>query len=141
MGFNTDIISATTISGGTIYGDGSNLTGVSGSSYKVYTALLTQTGTTAPVATVLENTLGGTLVWSRNDAGDYLGTLNGAFLNENEFFTFNNLLSLQNSVSVYWNNSDSFVINTFYWNGVLPAVYSPQDDILFNYALEIRVYN
>lgn len=28
--------------------------------YKVYTALLTQTGTDAPVATVLENTLGGT---------------------------------------------------------------------------------
>ena len=32
--------------------------------YKVYTALLTQTGTNAPVATVLENTLGGTPVWS-----------------------------------------------------------------------------
>jgi hypothetical protein len=28
MGFNTDILSATTISGGTFYGDGSNLTGV-----------------------------------------------------------------------------------------------------------------
>ena len=31
MGFNTDIISATTITGTTFYGDGSNLTGVSGS--------------------------------------------------------------------------------------------------------------
>jgi hypothetical protein len=30
MGFNTDIITATTISGTTFYGDGSNLTGVSG---------------------------------------------------------------------------------------------------------------
>jgi hypothetical protein len=29
MGFNTDIISATTISGTTLYGDGSNLTGIS----------------------------------------------------------------------------------------------------------------
>jgi hypothetical protein len=28
MGFNTDILSATTISGGTFYGDGSNLKGV-----------------------------------------------------------------------------------------------------------------
>jgi len=28
MGFNTDILSATTISGGTFYGDGSNLTGI-----------------------------------------------------------------------------------------------------------------
>ena len=33
-------------------------------SYLVYTALLTQSGTDAPVATVLENTLGGTVTWS-----------------------------------------------------------------------------
>ena len=47
--------------------------------YKVYTALLTQSGTNAPVATVLENTLGGTVVWSRSSAGLYTATLAGAF--------------------------------------------------------------
>ena len=47
--------------------------------YAVYVALLSQSGTDAPVATVLENTLGGTVVWTRNDAGDYTGTLAGAF--------------------------------------------------------------
>jgi len=47
--------------------------------YKVYTALLTQTGTDAPVATVLENTLGGTVVWSYVAGGRYIGTLSGAF--------------------------------------------------------------
>lgn len=47
--------------------------------YKVYTALLTQTGTDAPVATVLENTLGGTVVWTYADVGLYVGTLVGAF--------------------------------------------------------------
>ncbi len=46
---------------------------------KVYRALLTQTGTDAPVATVLENTLGGTVVWTRDDTGLYTGTLAGAF--------------------------------------------------------------
>lgn len=46
---------------------------------KVYRALLTQTGTDAPVATVLENTLGGTLVWTYADVGLYVGTLEGAF--------------------------------------------------------------
>lgn len=46
---------------------------------RVYRALLTQTGTDAPVATVLENTLGGTVVWTRSGAGDYQGTLSGAF--------------------------------------------------------------
>ena len=50
-----------------------------GASYLVYTALLTQTGTDAPVATVLENTLGGTVVWSRDASGIYVATLSGAF--------------------------------------------------------------
>lgn len=48
-------------------------------SYKVYTALITQSGTDAPVATVLENTLGGTVVWSRQGLGDYRATLTNAF--------------------------------------------------------------
>lgn len=47
-------------------------------SYKVYTALLTQTGTDAPVATILENTLGN-IVWTRINPGQYMGTLAGAF--------------------------------------------------------------
>ena len=46
---------------------------------KVYRALLTQTGTNAPVATVLENTLGGDVVWTRGLTGIYFGTLAGAF--------------------------------------------------------------
>lgn len=52
---------------------------LAGAPYLVYTALLSQSGTDAPVATVLENTLGGTVVWTRNDVGDYTGTLAGVF--------------------------------------------------------------
>ena len=52
-----------------------------GASYLVYTALLTQTGTDAPVATVLQNTLGGTVVWSYSSIGIYTGTLAGVFTN------------------------------------------------------------
>jgi len=46
---------------------------------KVYRAFINQAGTGAPVATVLENTLGGTPVWTRSDVGTYAGTLIGAF--------------------------------------------------------------
>jgi hypothetical protein len=46
---------------------------------KTYVALLTQTGTDAPVATVLENTLGGEVVWTYAAPGDYRGTLVGVF--------------------------------------------------------------
>jgi hypothetical protein len=45
-------LSADTFSATTLYVDGSQIT----KPYKVYTALLTQSGTTAPVDTVLENT-------------------------------------------------------------------------------------
>lgn len=47
--------------------------------YLEYVAILTQTGTSAPVATVLVNTLGGVPVWSRQSAGSYRLTLSGAF--------------------------------------------------------------
>ena len=53
--------------------------GGSAPTYKVYTALLTQSGTNAPVATVLENTLGGDIVWTRLGVGTYQGELISAF--------------------------------------------------------------
>lgn len=55
--------------------------GIAAAEPKVYIALLTQTGTDAPVATVLKNTLGGTVVWTYGDVGLYIGTLAGAFTN------------------------------------------------------------
>src|SRR3990167_7576199 len=49
-----------------------------GTVYTKYIANMTQTGTNAPVPTIFENTIG-TIVWSRTGAGNYLGTLLGAF--------------------------------------------------------------
>jgi len=46
---------------------------------KEYVALLTQTGTNAPVATVLKNTLGSVPVWSYDVVGGYYLTLSNAF--------------------------------------------------------------
>jgi hypothetical protein len=47
--------------------------------YKEYVATITQSASAAPVPTVLHNTLGGTLVWTRSGTGTYLATLTGAF--------------------------------------------------------------
>lgn len=46
---------------------------------KVYRALLTQIETGDPTATVLENTLGGTVTWARTSVGTYTATLSNAF--------------------------------------------------------------
>ncbi len=54
--------------------------GVKINGVKRYVAIITQSGTSAPTATVLENSLGGTVVWTRDDVGLYIGTLSGAFV-------------------------------------------------------------
>jgi hypothetical protein len=52
----------------------------SSQTYKVYSALLTQSGTSAPTAIVLENTFEGEIVWTRGFiSGIYTATLVGAF--------------------------------------------------------------
>lgn len=61
------------------YDNSGNIVPIDGRPYKVYTALLTQTGTSAPTAVVLENTLGGVPVWTRTGAGIYRCTLASAF--------------------------------------------------------------
>lgn len=61
--------------------------------YKVYTALISQSGTNAPTATVLENTLGGTIVWSRFSTGVYHATLSGAFTSNKTFVIITNQVS------------------------------------------------
>ena len=45
--------------------------------YTVYTALITQAGAAAPVATVLQNTTGGTIAWTKNSTGRYIATISG----------------------------------------------------------------
>ena len=62
---------------------------------KVYKALLTQTGTTAPVATVLVNTLSDTPVWSYNGAGDYRLTLVGEWTSKTAI--------IKESIPLYFN--------------------------------------
>lgn len=41
----------------------------------VYTAILTQLSTNNPTATVLQNTTGRTITWTRDTTGEYIGTL------------------------------------------------------------------
>jgi hypothetical protein len=46
---------------------------------KVYTALLTRTGTNEPVATILGTNSLGVITWTRTATGNYAGTLSNAF--------------------------------------------------------------
>lgn len=56
---------------------------------KVYVAKVVFSGATTPTATVLENTLGGTPVWTRESQGTYRVTLASAFTLNKTFVTHN----------------------------------------------------
>ena len=57
----------------------------------VYAALLTQTGTAAPVATILQNTTGGTYTWTRTSSGTYTITASSNVFTNNKTLVFMNL--------------------------------------------------
>lgn len=60
---------------------------------KVYTAILSQTGTNDPTATVLQNTLGGTVVWTHQGTGVYHGTFIGITMQNTATFVSGNNFS------------------------------------------------
>jgi len=121
-------------------------------SYKIYSALLTQTGISDPVATVLENTIGN-VVWTRIGVGQYLGTLVGAFTNGKTISPQFPALSFENNatflpissngnpqlgwVNMYCQSEDYVEIDTYdmvsrtEWSTVLGS----------SFLIEIRVYN
>lgn len=105
-------------------------------SYKVYTALLTQTGTNPPVATILENNLGN-ITFGYTSPGNYtinsssLFEVNKTFILNQSYSGYDNRISV---VSTYINNSQIFLssLNLGIANNGL--IYTPT-------SIEIRVYN
>lgn len=123
----------------TTKGEKGDASPVSSLGYKVYTALLTQSGTDAPTATVLQNTLGGTVIWTRDSQGTYYGTLSGAFTTGKTFIPTTYFKQKQ-----YQSPGWTYYINDL--NSIL--VKSEQGDVAGNLIdsvidsapIEIRVY-
>jgi len=103
--------------------------------YKVYTALLTQTGTSNPVATVFENTLGDTIAWTRHGEGNFWGTLSSTFTDINKTYlsASNSFRSNVKDLSFFRLDNNTFVIYNASSTGTL------EDEM--SAFIEIRVYN
>ena len=103
---------------------------------KVYRALVTQSSTTAPTATVLENSLGGTLVWARSSTGTYTATLTGVFTSAKTFIMqpgeTGTIAAIKNVIAV--RTSDNVVTVTTGSGGTL------EDAVLSSFPIEILVY-
>lgn len=113
---------------------GSDLPGGGGASYSVYTALLSQEDTDAPVATVLENTLGGTVVWTRGDVGLYVGTLAAAFVEGKTTLMIANNRGLDASFFITRGNVNTVEVASGDADG------TAQDAYMSEVYIEIRVY-
>ena len=100
---------------------------------KKYVALLTQSGSAAPTAIILENTLGGIPTWSRDEAGHYAMTLAGAFVQTKCGHTVSQP-ELCNC-SVHWQSAD--VMHVVTYNLVTN---SKQDGYLDHTLIHVFVY-
>ena len=102
---------------------------------EVYSALLTQAGTAAPVATVLRNDLDGAVVWARSIAGVYTGTLVGAFLAATSVQV---TLTVEGVAYVARTSADVLTLTTC---AVDAEGAAPADDLLAGASIEVKIYN
>ena len=103
-----------------------------GLGYTVYTALLTQAGTTAPVATILKNNTGATFTWARTSSGTYTITASSNVFTSNKTLIFINKGEISSTyVYVTWTRTSDTVI-TITLGG---------DGRITNGSFEIRVYS
>ena len=103
---------------------------------KVYRALVTQSSTSAPTATVLENSLGGTVVWARGSTGTYTATLAAAFTADKTFVMSSGstgAITAVKDVVTARTSADVITVST-------GAAGTAADGILSAYAIEILVY-
>lgn len=107
---------------------------------KVYRALVSQTGTDAPTAIVLENSLGGDIVFSRANVGLYDGTLNGAFP-EDKTNIQNKKVVIHDTVAEYWDKGyEIFRLNDNTFRIAAVEEYVLGDSLLEKVFVEIIVY-
>jgi len=107
-------------------------------SYKVYTAILNQSGTNNPTVTILQNSLGGNIVWTRFATGSYKGTLSNTFT-VNKTYVSSSLSQTGNDIL---NGGPSFILPNseidFFYYHVTSGNFL---DNITNAFIEIKVYN
>lgn len=104
--------------------------------YLTYVAKLTQTGTTAPTAVILENTLGSTPVYTYEGVGQYSIALSGSFLDVKTTVIIGS--SNQGGfhyLQAYGNGDDEIWIDSIAAGGGAGI-----DDVMVDALIEIRVY-
>lgn len=108
--------------------------GTGGVQPKIYKALLTQTGTDAPVATVLVNTLSGTPVWSYEYVGGYALTLASEFVSGKTAYSITTFQQASRKAIISDNFPNQILVDTTDNSG------TGYNDVLLNTLITIEVY-
>ena len=105
-------------------------------SYSSYIALLTQTSTDAPVATVLSSNLTGTFTWARTGVGVYTLTASAAIFTANKTIVFLNAGSDIPIITGERTSDTVLTVKTFD-----PFTAAAADAAITNGAFEVRIYS
>lgn len=109
-----------------------------GLGYTVYTALVTQTGTGAPVATILKNNTTATLTWARTAGGTYTVTADSNIFTANKTVVFMNYGNpSSDGLPPKWVRTSNTVITVTTQDETAVL----DDAVLNGAAFEIRIYS
>ena len=97
--------------------------------YTSYAGYLVQSGTEAPLATVMQNTTGGTIAWSRNSSGNYSGVITGGTFTTDKTLVLINQGGSTSTANIQWGSSTTTI-----------SVITGADDLLAKASVEIRIY-
>jgi len=104
--------------------------------YTVYTAALIQAGASAPVATILQNTTGGTFTWSYTSTGQSRITVSGITLPANKVAIFLSSGSGDQGIGGIITTTTQINIDQFSSGGG-----GPIDGMSAGTSIEIRIYS
>jgi hypothetical protein len=109
-----------------------------GTSYKVYSALVTQVGSDDPTAVILENTLDATVIWYRQSQGIYYAESFGTWKTNKTAILASPLPNSPTGAVItrtYSTTEDQVFFE------IVKTTLAPMDNSLDNTFVEIRVYN
>jgi hypothetical protein len=115
--------------------------------YKVYSALLTQSGTDAPVATILENTLGYDITWGYIGIGVYSAEGQVDTFKNGKFAFIQGAGNYSSLVSLWAYNypgnppNNTLTLECYDLGNVGGGSFNLQNNIMVDQFIEIRVYN
>jgi hypothetical protein len=118
--------------------DSKYITGAELTPYKKYVALISQSGTAAPISGILENTLSGTPTFTRVSTGRYELTLTGEFLSTKTWV-------IGGSADINAGGGTFATLDIRRFNNDKIELYTfddttSSDNMLKNTSIEIRVY-